>query len=234
MKYAFDLPSRLTCMFITEIFFYFSFMRSLIVPAIIAKEQYQIDTMLDKVKGKAERIMVDVMDDQFVPNISLDFDFKLPTGFEYEAHLMVTNPLDWIRENGDKVDIVIIHIETLEDVGKAIEFVKKRGIKVILAIRPETQVDTVLEYINKIDGILVMTADPGHYCELFLSDTLDKIKKVREIDENIPIEVDGCMDPENVKLASGAGANIFATGSYIFKSDDVDKALRELRDAIVS
>jgi ribulose-phosphate 3-epimerase len=207
-------------------------MRSLIVPAIIAKEQSQIDTMLDKVKGKAERIMVDVMDDQFVPNTSLDFNFKLQTGFEYEAHLMITNPLDWIRENGDKVDIVIIHIETLEDVDEAIEFVKKRGIDVILAMRPETQVDTILEYIKKIDGVLIMTADPGHYCEVFLSDTLDKIKKVREIDENIPIEVDGCMDPENVKLASSAGANVFATGSYIFKSDDVDKALRELQNAI--
>ena len=88
-------------------------MRSIIVPAIIAKEQSQIDSMLDKVKGKVERIMVDVMDDQFVPNTSLDFDFKLPTGFEYEAHLMVRNPLDWVRENGDKVDIVIIHIELL-------------------------------------------------------------------------------------------------------------------------
>ena len=221
-------------MFITKIFFYVSFMRSLIVPAIIAKEQSQIDTMLNKVKGKAERIMIDVMDNQFVPNISLDFDFKLPTGFEYEAHLMVRNPLDWVRENGDKVDIIIIHIETLEDVGEAIEFVKNREIKVSLAMRPETQVDTVLEHIKKIDGVLVMTADPGHYCEVFLSDTLDKIKKIREIDENIPIEVDGCMDPENVKLASGAGANIFATGSYIFKSEDVDKALEELQDAIVS
>ena len=79
-----------------------------------------------------------------------------------------------------------------------------------------------------------MTADPGHYCEVFLSDTLDKIKKIREFAENIPIEVDGCMDPENIKFASGAGANVFATGSYIFKSDDVDKALRELHDAIVS
>jgi ribulose-phosphate 3-epimerase len=234
MKHAFDLPTRLTCMFITEIFFYVSFMRSLIVPAIIAKEQSQIDAMLDKVKGKAERIMVDVMDDQFVPNTSLDFNFKLPTGFEYEAHLMITNPLDWIRENGDKVDIVIIHIETLEDVDEAIEFVKKQGIKVSLAMRPETQVDTILEHIRKIDGILVMTADPGHYCEVFLSDTLDKIKKVREFDENIPIEVDGCMDPENVKLASSAGANVFATGSYIFKSDDVDKALGELQNAIAS
>jgi ribulose-phosphate 3-epimerase len=79
-----------------------------------------------------------------------------------------------------------------------------------------------------------MTADPGHYCEVFLLDTLDKIKKVREIDENIPIEVDGCMDPENVRLASVAGANVFATGSYIFKSDDVDKALRELQNATIS
>ncbi|MCW4043753.1 MAG: ribulose-phosphate 3-epimerase [Candidatus Bathyarchaeota archaeon] len=209
-------------------------MRSLIVPAIIAKEQSQIDTMLNKVKGKAERIMIDVMDNQFVPNTSLDFDFKLPTGFEYEAHLMIRNPLDWVRENGDKVDIIIIHIETLEDIVESIELIKKQGNKVSLAMRPETQVDTVLEHIKKIDGVLVMTADPGHYCEVFLLDTLDKIKKIREIDENIPIEVDGCMDPENVKLASNAGANVFATGSYIFKSDDVDKALRELRDATVS
>ena len=73
-------------------------MRSLIVPAIIAKEQSQIDTMLDKVKGRAKRIMIDVMDDLFVPNTSLDFDFKLPTGFEYEANLMIRNPLDWVRE----------------------------------------------------------------------------------------------------------------------------------------
>jgi ribulose-phosphate 3-epimerase len=209
-------------------------MRSIIVPAIIAKEQSQIDTMLDKVKGKAERIMVDVMDDKFVPNASLDFDFKLPTGFEYEAHLMVRNPLDWVRENGDKVDIVIIHVETLEDLDEGIEFVKKLGNKVTLALRPETSVGTVLDHLKEIDGVLVMTADPGHYCEVFLSDTLDKIKKVREIDENIPIEVDGCMDPENVKLASSAGANVFATGSYIFKSDDLDKALKELQDAIVS
>ena len=209
-------------------------MRSLIVPAIIATEQSQMDTMLDKMKGKAERIMIDVMDDIFVPNTSLNFNFKLPIGFEYEAHLMIRNPLDWVRENGDKVDIVIIHIEALEDVGKAIDFVKKLGLKVSLAMRPETSVDRVLEYINEIDGVLVMTADPGHYCEVFLSDTLDKIKKVRDIDENIPIEVDGCMDPENVRLASIAGANVFATGSYIFKSDDVDKALKELQNATIS
>ncbi|WP_455369331.1 hypothetical protein [[Eubacterium] cellulosolvens] len=209
-------------------------MRSIIVPAIIAREQSQIDTMLNKVKAKAERIMIDVMDDKFVPNTSLDFDFKLPTGFEYEAHLMIRNPLDWVRDNGNKVDIVIMHVETLDDVGKALEFVKKRGIKVSLALRPETSVDKVLDHLKEIDGVLVMTADPGHYCEVFLSDTLDKIKKVREYDENIPIEVDGCMDPENVKLAGSAGANVFATGSYIFKSDDADKALRELQDATVS
>ena len=129
---------------------------------------------------------------------------------------------------------MIIHIEALEDVGKAIDFVKKRGIKVSLVMRPETSVDRILEYIKEIDGLLVMTADPGHYYEVFLSDTLDKIKKIREIDENIPIEVDGCLDPDNVRMTSSAGANVFATGSYIFKNDDVEKSLRELQNATIS
>jgi ribulose-phosphate 3-epimerase len=195
-------------------------MRSLVIPAIIANEQSQIDKMLDK--GKAERIMVDVMDDKFVPNISLDFDFKLPNGFEYKAHLMIRNPLDWVRENSEKVDIVIIHVETLKDVGEAVESVKKHGKKVILTFRPETLVDTLQDHIKEIDGVLIMTADPGHYCEVFLSDSLDKIIRVIEFDKNILIEVDGCMNPENVKLASGAGANLFATGAYIFKNNDVD------------
>ena len=66
----------------------------LIIPAIIAKTQSELDAMLDKVRGKCRRVMIDVMDGEFVPNTSLDFDFRLPTDFEYEAHYMVKNPLD--------------------------------------------------------------------------------------------------------------------------------------------
>ncbi len=84
-------------------------MKTLVVPAVIAETQRELDELLDRVKDKVERVQIDVMDDEFVPNTSLKFDFELPTGFEYEAHLMVMKPLDWIRKNADKVDIVIKH-----------------------------------------------------------------------------------------------------------------------------
>ena len=68
-------------------------METLIVPAVIAKKQSELDEMLDKIKGKVKRVQLDIMDGEFVPNMSLDFDFELPSGFEYEAHLMLQKPL---------------------------------------------------------------------------------------------------------------------------------------------
>ncbi|MFQ5975860.1 MAG: hypothetical protein ACE5J5_06070, partial [Candidatus Hydrothermarchaeales archaeon] len=123
----------------------------LIVPGVIAKSQEELDEMLDKVKGKVKRIMLDVMDNEFVPNSSLEFDFKVPKGFEYEAHLMVKNPLEWIENNGNKVDIAILQVETIEDIEEAITFVKEKGLKVTLALNPETRLDIVLPFLNEID-----------------------------------------------------------------------------------
>ncbi len=77
-----------------------------------------------------------------------------------------------------------------------------------------------------------MTADPGNYCVRFLRETLEKVRKLREIDEAIPIEVDGCMNLKNAGLARDSGANIFVSGSYIFKSKNIDKAIKELGDAV--
>ena len=110
-------------------------MDTLVVSAIIAKTQTELDGMLGRVRGKIKRVQLDVMDGKFVPNTSLNFDFKLPTGFEYEAHLMVNKPLEWVKKNADKVDIVIMHVETLKDIGAAIDYVENKGVKVNLAAR---------------------------------------------------------------------------------------------------
>lgn len=208
-------------------------MELLVVPAIIAKTQTELDKMLDRVRGKVRRVMVDVMDGEFVNNTSLDFDFKLPTGLEYEAHLMVKTPLDWVRENADKVDIAVLHVETLENTEAAVDYVKSKVPKVVLALNPETSLDAVLPYLDEIHGILVMTVNPGSFCIEFLPETLEKVKKLREIDKTTSIEVDGCMNPQSIKLARRSGANSFASGSYIFNSPDIDKAIRELEDAIL-
>jgi ribulose-phosphate 3-epimerase len=205
-----------------------------IVPAIITKTQSELEGTLKRLKGKVKRVQLDVMDGEYVPNSSLDFDFQLPKGFEYEAHLMVKNPLGWVNENAEKVDMVTMHVETLKDIGAAIEKVIARGVKVSLALTPETKIETVKPYLSKIDGLLVMTVIPGSYCvkKNFRPEALEKIKRVREINRYIPIEVDGCMNPTNASLARKAGANTFVSGSYILKSTNIDKALKELEEAV--
>ena len=209
-------------------------MKSLIVPAIIAKSQNELEKMLQRVIGKVERVQLDIMDGDFVPNKSLDFDFEIPYDFEYEAHLMVKHPFKWIDKIVNKVDIITVHVESIKDIEKVIDYVTKEGKKINLALIPETKYPTVKDYMGIIDGILVMTVDPGSYCinKEFNPKTLQKIRQLREIDSTISIEVDGCMNPENARLTKNAGANIFASGSYIFKSENVDRALKELKDAI--
>jgi ribulose-phosphate 3-epimerase len=209
-------------------------MDTLVVPSIIAKTQTELDGMLGRVRGKIKRVQLDVMDGKFVPNTSLDFDFKLTTGFEYEAHLMVKTPLEWVKKNADKVDIVTMHVETLKDIEAAIDFVKEKAVKTDLALIPKTELGAITPYLKKIDGLLVMTVEPGSYCikKEFHPEPLQKIRELRKIDDTIPVEVDGCMNPENARLAKNHGANIFASGSYIFKSKNVGRAIRELKDAV--
>lgn len=207
-------------------------MKSLIIPAIIAKTQSKLDEILDKIVGKFSRVMLDFMDGEFVPNKSLDFDFKLFSGFEYEAHLMVRKPLDWIRRIEDKVDVAILHMETLQDIEAEIDYVKNRGLKVTLAINPETKVECVFPYLDEVYCILVMTVVPGKYGGEFLQETLEKVKTLREIDGEIQIEVDGGMNPKNARLAKIFGANVFASGSYLLQSENIDEAIRRMRESI--
>jgi len=203
-------------------------MEPLIVPAIIAQSQGELESMLGLLRGKVDRVMLDVMDGVFVLNRSLDFQFTLPEDFEYEAHLMVVEPLKRIGGLAGKVGSIILHVETLEDVRAAIECVKNLELKVILALNPETGVDKVEPYLGEVDGVLVMTVAPGRYGGRFLPETLVKCRRIRKMHGTIPIEVDGGMNPENSRAARKAGATIIASGSYILKSDDVEHAIKAL------
>ncbi|GBE18436.1 ribulose-phosphate 3-epimerase [archaeon BMS3Abin16] len=208
-------------------------MKPLIVPGVIAKSQEELDIMLEKVRGKARRIMLDVMDGKFVSNSSLDFDFQVPAGaFEYEAHLMVDDQVGWVRSNAGKVDIVVMQVEALEDIGEAIRFAREQGLAVTLALNPETKLDIVLPYLNEINAVLILTVEPGRYGAPFVPETLAKIRRLREINPWIPIEVDGAMNPVNARLARRAGATIFASGSYVIKSSDPARAIKELEESV--
>ncbi len=203
-------------------------MKPLVVPAIIAESQEELDSMLERLNGKVERVMLDVMDGKFVPNRSLDFDFRLPKDFEYEVHMMAVDPLERLSSMAGKVDIAILHVETLTDIEAAIERVRELGLQLTLALNPGTGVDVIEPYLNEVDGFLVMTVDPGAYGGKYIPEALAKVRRIRGLKPEIPIEVDGGMNVENSRAAREAGANVIASGSFILKSEDIAKAVEAL------
>jgi ribulose-phosphate 3-epimerase len=208
-------------------------MEPMIVPAVIACDQNELRELLSKLRGVANRVMLDFMDGEFVSGTSLQFDLHLPEGFSYEAHLMVRHPLSYLARLTGRVETVILHIESLDDVGLAIVSARRAGFKVMLALSPGTPVEFVAPYLREIDGVLVMTVEPGKYGADFLPWTLDKVRALKVMDGRMTIEVDGGMNPDYARAAREAGANIFASGSYIIRSQDIGRAFRELEEAVL-
>ncbi len=203
-------------------------MKPLVVPAIIAESQEELDSMLERLNGKVERVMLDVMDGKFVPNRSLDFDFRLPDSFEYEVHMMAVDPLERLSTMARKVDIAILHVETLTDISATIDRVRRLGLQLTLALNPGTGVDVIEPYLDEVDGVLVMTVDPGGYGGKYIPEALTKVRSLRGLKPGVPIEVDGGMNVENSRAAREAGANVIASGSFILKSEDIAKAVEAL------
>ena len=201
-----------------------------IVPAIITRKQEELDSMLQIVKDHVSRVQLDFMDGKFVPNNSLDFDFKLNQDLFYEAHLMIEDPLTWIKDHANKVDLIIPHFEAVDNLGIVIDDIKNLGKKTAVAINPGTAVDKILDVVDKLDLVLVMTVEPGFYGSKFLPDMLDKVKELKKFD--IQVEVDGGIAPGHAKLAKGAGADIFVSGSFIFKNKDPVGAIKELKEDV--
>lgn len=198
----------------------------------MAGDQGQLDEMLNRVTGFAGHIMLDVMDGLFVPGRSLDFDYKLPTGPRYQAHLMVEDPLRHISRLVGKAETAIIHVEALEDVPEVINVTEDHGLGTFLAINPDTPVDAVAPHLSRLDGVLVMTVQPGRYGSPFLPWCLKKVEALRAMGEEPVIEVDGGMNLETAVMAVEMGADLVAVGSYIVASDDPMKAYTRLVEAV--
>lgn len=207
--------------------------RKMIIPAIIARTQKELDENLRNVKGYSELVQLDIMDGTFVPNNSLYFDFDVSgRNISFEAHLMITDPIGWIEKNWWKVDTIIVHFESCQNPEDIIRFVKNKGKKIGFAISPETAVHNAKPYLDDIDQLLIMTVNPGFYGSKFLPETLSKISEARKIKPNLDIEVDGGVAPGTIKLINDAGANMFVSGSYILKSDGVKEAIDSLKKLI--
>lgn len=187
---------------------------------------------------------IDVMDGRFVPKDTLDMmkeytnTVKQISNIPIDVHLMVEDIKRYIDEYiGFNPNIITFQIEATkskEEIKELIDYIKTSGIKVGLAIKPNTNIDEVYEFLPYIHMCLVMTVEPGLGGQKLIPETLDKVKSLKKyIDENnleIDIEVDGGIKPENIEGAKNAGANIFVVGTAIVKSDNMEETIEILRN----
>lgn len=204
-----------------------------ISPSILASDYANLENELKKIES-SDLIHIDVMDGHFVPNISIGAPVvaaaKRVCNVPFDVHMMITDPLDYVEDFAKAgADIICFHAESNSDIEKTVNKIIELGKKPALAIKPGTDIDIVLPYLDKLAMVLVMTVEPGFGGQSFMESTMPKIEALRKINPHIDIEVDGGVNAETVKIAAKAGANVFVAGSAVFKSENPAQTIARLR-----
>ncbi len=199
-------------------------MLSKISPSMMCADIMKMGDTIDAFEKKGiSYLHIDIMDGSFVPNFTLGTDYcdrlHKATSIPLDIHLMIENPeskLDFfpIKEG----DYVSVHVESTRHLQRALARIRALGAKPMVAINPATPIYAIENVLDDIDGVLIMTVNPGFAGQKLIKSTLTKIQRLREyLDdngyENIEIEVDGNVSFENARLMKQAGANIFVAGT---------------------
>lgn len=198
------------------------------------------DEMFAAVKGGADFIHFDCMDGHYVPNITIGppvaAALRQYAAVPIHSHLMVTNPDEYVRAFTDAgCDTVAFHIETLVHHHHVVHQIKEAGAQVSIALNPGTPPEAIAYLIDYLDEVLVMTVNPGFGGQKFIPESLNKIRKVREmLGPDRDISVDGGIYPETARLVAEAGANALIAGTAIFGSENYADAISRLRVAAES
>lgn len=180
----------------------------------------------------------DVMDGQFVPNISIGLPIleavRKGTRLPIDVHLMIEKPEKYVELFADYgADMISVHVEATPHIHRVIEQIKNKNVKAGVVINPGTAVDAILPVIKMVDFVLVMTVNPGFGGQSFISDTvvkLDQLSKIKdELNLEFEIEVDGGINNETVETVINHGATMLVAGSYFFKHDDYKEVTKTLK-----
>jgi ribulose-phosphate 3-epimerase len=207
-------------------------------PSILSADFANLEAELATISG-ADAAHVDVMDNHFVPNLTLGLPIvsrlfevsKLPL----DIHLMIANPDHWALAYAELgCESVTFHLEAAADPIKLARKIREIGSKAAIAIKPDTPFESVAELLSEIDMLLVMTVEPGFGGQKLIPETISKISQARDAvksrDLTLAIQVDGGVTESNISQLASAGADVFVAGSAVFRAENRNLEIAKLRE----
>lgn len=206
-------------------------------PSILSADFVNLESELAKI-ANADAVHVDVMDNRFVPNLTIGLPvverIQQVSPIPLDAHLMIAEVDRWAPLYADAgLASVTFHVEASDAPIKLARELRARGAKAGMALRPATAVEPYLDMLSELDMLLIMTVEPGFGGQAFLDVTLPKIRRARAAiagsGVNVAIQVDGGITEETITRAAEAGANIFVAGSAVYGQPSPEQAIESLR-----
>jgi ribulose-phosphate 3-epimerase len=217
-------------------------MKTIIAPSILAADFANLQRDIEMINNsEADWFHIDIMDGVFVPNIS----FGMPvleaitrhTKKTIDVHLMIVDPDRYITTFKDLgADILTVHYEACTHLHRTLQAIKASGMQAGVALNPHTNIDLLVDVINDIDMVCLMSVNPGFGGQSFITNTYSKIKKLKELiirkNANTIIEIDGGVTDKNAKQLVEAGANVLVAGNFVFKSENPTKTILDLKELL--
>lgn len=210
-----------------------------IAPSLLSANFAYLADEIKKVEAAgADLLHLDIMDGHFVPNLTFGppviAALRQVTKLPFDVHLMVTNPQELIEPFVKAgADILTVHAETAPHMHRLIQTIKASGVRAAVSLNPATSLTAIEEILSELDMVLIMSVNPGFGGQQFIPESIDKIKRLRQLIESrnlqVDIEVDGGINKSTARMVVDAGANVLVAGSAVYGAPDVAKAIQELR-----